>query len=798
MMRTMFFSVFCLISGMTKIAAQEKITGVISDSNTGETLAGATVLLVESFKGVTSDAQGRFEIKGVKAEPLLIRVSFLGYQTYNDTIFPPFKSEYHITLVPHTIMVKEVEIAGIRVSENTPVTQSLLTETDIQKQNLGQDIPYLLDQTPSVVTFSDAGAGIGYSAMRIRGTDATRVNVTINGVPLNDPESQMVVWVDLPDMGSSISSMQVQRGVGSSSLGPGSFGGTISIQTNQLKAEPYVEIASSAGMFMSFKNTVEFGTGLLAKHFSFTGRLSKISSDGYIDRAWSDLKSFFLSGGYYGKKTTVRFNIFSGHERTYQAWYGVPGTALDTARTYNPAGMDWQPNVKPYDNEIDNYQQDHYQLFVDQQTGKYNTLNLAVYYTRGRGYYEQMKYDQLLSDYGLPPFYTQQDTLYYTNAVQQLWLDNHLVGANFTSHYTRKKWDVVVGAAFNTYFGNHYGKLVWSISTNEQEFYRHASRKMDGSAYAKASFEAYPGLHIYADLQYRIVYYTTDGFRYNPTIQIKNVYHFVNPKVGVNYRINSDHTLYLFFGMARKEPNRDDFEAGVNQQPKPEWLRDLEVGYKHRGKIYELMGNIYWMDYTDQLVQSGKVNDVGAYARINIPRSYRLGIELSGQVRPHRTFLMKAHAAFSLSKITDFTEYIDNFDTGTQDSVFYSSSDLAFSPNIVAGFVFTYTPIKNFDIELTGKYVSHQYLDNTASSDRRIAPFFVNDLRLRYELSFKKHFYIRFNLMVNNFTNRMYEPNGYTFGYIISGERKSENYYYPQAGIHVMGGITLGFQKANQ
>lgn len=798
-MRILFLFLACLIISMNGLSAQDKLNGIVTDAHTGETLVGASIILTESFKGITSDAKGRFVIKGVKPEPIPVRVSFIGYQTYQDTIFPPFQHEYHITLIPFSVLVAEVEVAGIRVSENMPVAQTNLNESDIRKENTGRDLPYILDHTPNVVVNSDAGAGIGYTGLRIRGTDATRINVTMNGIPINDAESQGVFWIDMPDLASSVANIQVQRGVGTSTHGAGSFGGTISIQTNQLKPEPFAEISSTAGMFLSFKNSAEFGTGLLGKHFAFTGRFSKINSDGYIDRAWSDLTSFFFSGGYYGKSTTVRFNVITGKERTYQAWYGVPGYLLDSLRTFNPAGTDNGNLSKPYENETDNYQQDHYQLFIDQQAGKYTILNLALYYTRGKGYYEQYKTSQFLPKYNMDTVFTNNDTIMYSDLIRQLWLDNHLIGANFTARYAKKKWDVVAGAGFNTYFGSHYGKVVWAQfagnNSFNHEFYRHTSLKMDGNLYAKATFEAYPGLHIFADLQYRLVRYTVDGFRNNPLITVDQFYHFLNPKAGINYRINSNHILYLYFGMATKEPNRDDFEAGITHQPKPETLRDLELGYTNRGKIHEWMANIYWMDYSNQLVQTGKINDVGAYTRINIPRSYRLGIELSGQLRPHRTFLMKAHAAFSLNKIMNFTEYIDNYDTGIQDSVFYASTDIAFSPNINAGFVFTYSPVRNLDIEITGKYISHQYLDNTSNQQRMLNPYFINDFRVRYELAFKKYFCIRFNLMVNNFTNRFYEPNGYTFSYVWGGELTTENYFYPQAGIHVLGGISIGFTK---
>jgi iron complex outermembrane receptor protein len=789
---------FCIFS-MQLIVAQEKVKGIVTDAETGGILAGANVKIVNSYQGTITDGNGRFELVAGKASQLILQISYVGYEAITDTIKAPFLHEYRYSLRMAANNIATIEIAGSRASDIAPVTQVTLNESDIQKENLGRDIPFILDQTPSVVVNSDAGAGIGYTGIRIRGTDPTRINVTINGVPINDAESQGVFWVNMPDLASSVASIQVQRGVGTSTNGAGSFGATINIQTNQLIDKPFAEISSSAGMFMTFKNTAEFGTGLIGNRFAFTGRLSKITSDGYIDRAWSDLKSFFVSGGYYGKTTTVNFNIFSGAEKTYQAWYGVPEWMIDSNRTFNSAGTDFGQKATPYENETDNYQQDHYQAFVNQQFGRNANLNVALYYTRGRGYYEQYKVAQALSAYGLDTLFTGNDTITETDLVRQLWLDNHLIGGNITFTWKKRKWDIVSGGGANTYLGNHFGKVIWAqFASNAQpnhEFYRYDAQKTDINIFAKATYEIIRGLYVFADMQYRFVYYRISGFRNNPGIAVNQDFHFFNPKGGITYQINSRHSVYAYYGIANKEPNRDDFEAGINQQPLHETLRDLEIGYTQRGKIYTWSINGYWMDYTNQLVLTGKVNDVGAYTRINIPKSYRLGVELSGSVKPHSILTVAANMAFSMNRIENFTEYYDNYDTGMQDSVFHGTTDIAFSPWAVGGFTVTVTPVKNFDIELTGKYVGRQFLDNTSQVSRSLDPFFVNDFRLRYSIEFKNALYLRFNLMVINLTNRMYAPNGYTFSYVWGGTLTTENYLYPQAGIHVLGGVTLGFGK---
>lgn len=792
-------SVLCLMCSVQLILAQEKVKGIVTDAETGGILAGANVRVVNSYQGAITDGNGRFELNVGKSSELILQISYVGYETLTDTVRRPFLHEYRYSLQTAANNIATIEIAGSRASDVAPVTKTTLDEADIQKENLGRDLPFILDQTPSVVVNSDAGAGVGYTGIRIRGTDPTRINVTINGVPVNDAESQGVFWVNMPDLASSVASIQVQRGVGTSTNGAGSFGATVNIQTNQLFDKPFAEISSSAGMFMTFKNTAEFGTGLIGKQFAFTGRLSKITSDGFIDRGWSDLKSFFFSGGYYGKTTTVNFNIFSGAEKTYQAWYGVPEWMIDSNRTFNSAGTDFGQKASPYENETDNYQQDHYQLFVNQQLGRYANLNVALYYTRGRGYYEQYKVSQSLSAYGLDTLFTGNDTITETDIVRQLWLDNHLIGGNVTATWKKRKWDMVGGGGANTYLGDHFGRVIWAqFASNAQpnhEFYRYDAQKTDVNVFAKATYEIIRGLYVFADMQYRFVQYRISGFRNNPGVSVNQDFHFFNPKGGITYQINSRHAVYAYFGVANKEPNRDDFEAGTSQQPLHETLRDLEIGYTQRGKIYTWSVNGYWMDYTNQLVLTGKVNDVGAYTRINIPRSFRLGAELSGSVKPHPMLTLSANIAFSMNRIENFTEYYDNYDTGMQDSVFHGTTDIAFSPWAVGGFTFTFTPVKNLDIELTGKYVGRQFLDNTSQISRSLDPFFVNDFRMRYSLDFKSGIYMRFNFMVMNFTNRMYAPNGYTFSYVWGGALTTENYLYPQAGIHVMGGITLGFAK---
>lgn len=781
------------------LKAQYQIFGTIKDSLSNELLAGAFITLEGTHKKSTSDYQGKFYLDGIKKGNYTLIVSYLGYKKYIQRITINNHLELTIKMESSPILTDEIEIISTRADKNSPITQTIVNKEELQNQNLGKDIPILLDQTPSVVVNSDAGNGIGYTGIRIRGTDITRTNVTINGIPVNDAESQGVFWVNMPDLVSSVSDIQIQRGVGTSTNGAGSFGATININTNEMKPNAYAQASSSFGMFNTFKNTIEFNTGLIGDHFVFNGRLSKITSDGYIDRGWSDLKSFFISGGYYGKNSVIKFNIFSGKEVTYQSWYGVPEFLLDTMRTDNVAGTDYYQKNPAYENQTDNYQQDHYQLFYNQKIGKYINTNLALYYTRGRGFYEEFKVNDALPNYGIDSLFIGNDSITQSDLIRQLWLDNHLYGFNLSGNYQKGRINATLGGGWNNYIGDHYGKIIWmQFAGNYQpndKYYDRTASKMDLNVFGKLDLEIIQHLNLFIDLQYRRVDYQINGFANNPDIFVHDIFHFFNPKFGLSYELKSKHQFYVYFGIANKEPNRVDYEISSTNKPTFETLRDLEIGYQFRHKIFTVSSNVFWMDYTNQLVQTGKINDVGAYTRTNTPNSFRAGLEIYGSVNILKNLKLSANFTFSQNKILDFTEYIDNYDTGIQDSVRYDITDISFSPDFIAGFTFSYSPIKNLELDITGKYVSRQYLDNTSNINRSLDPYFVNDFRIRYDIHIKKMFHIGMNVIVSNFTNRFYEPNGYSFSYTYGGDLITENWYYPQAGINVMGGITLRFEK---
>lgn len=683
-----------------------------------------------------------------------------------------------------------VEVKAIRAGENAPFTKTNLNKKTITAGNLGQDIPFLLNQTPSVVVNADAGNGIGYTGIRIRGTDATRINMTINGIPYNDAESQGLFFVNLPDLSSSAGSIQVQRGVGTSSNGAGAFGASMNFSTNEVVKESAVEFNNSTGSFNTWKNTLRYSSGLV-NGFTTDIRLSRISSDGFIDRANTNLQSFFVSTAWMNDRTSLRFNTFTGKEKTYQAWYGISEADLQAGnRRVNYAGTE-KPG-SPYTNETDNYTQSHYQLFFNQELNKRLSLHVAAFLTRGKGYYEQYKADEEYSKYNLPYPVNGNDTTFSSDFIRQLWLDNYFYGTVFSSQYKSEKTQLTIGGGLTRYDGKHYGKLRWALYglTGVDRWYDLDAFKTDFNLYSKQQTELSAGVFLFYDLQYRYVKYAINGFRDNPGLIINNDWHFFNPKAGITIKKNNWKT-YFSYGMANKEPNRDDFEAGAAQQPRPEQLHDIEAGIERTNKKYNWGATLYYMRYKDQLVLTGRINDVGAYTRTNIPQSYRAGIELQGAASLHQWLTVSGNLTLSRNKVLDMEEYIDDYDNGGQKMNRYASADIAFSPAVTGGATIELIPFKQTGISLISKYVSRQYLDNTGNQARSLDPFYVQDLRVSYTILSKKIKEVNFIGQVNNLFNNLYEPNGYTFSYIYGGQQTTENYYFPMAGINFMVGVNV-------
>lgn len=700
---------------------------------------------------------------------------------------PPLNED---SLKRSALFLEPVEVKAIRANENAPFAKTTITRKQIEKINLGQDLPFLINQTPSVVVNSDAGNGIGYTGLRIRGSDATRINMTINGIPYNDAESQGLFFVNLPDLASSVSDIQIQRGIGTSSNGAGAFGATMNFSTNSVNLDPYGELNNSFGSFNTWKHTVKAGSGLINNHFTVDARLSKISSDGFIERAKTDLNSFYLSGAYLTENTSIRLNVLSGKEKTYQAWNGISAEDLKTNRRKNYSGTE-KPGT-PYDNETDNYQQDHYQLFLNHRFLDRFEFNTAFFLTKGKGYYENYKAGESFGDYGLNDFVAGDDTITNSDLVRQLWLDNDFYGQILSLQYRHNKGLLTVGGGWNRYNGRHFGEVTWAqvgFPLNHR-WYDLKAKKTDVNAYAKYEYRLATGLELFADVQYRNIVYDLGGFRYNPTLLIHNRYDFVNPKAGISYSFAGTR-MYASYSYAAKEPNRDDYEAGANQQPRPEKMHDVEAGIEKKTSELSWGANFYYMKYRDQLVPTGKINDVGAYTRINIPDSYRTGVEMHANATILPWFDVMANLALSRNKVKNFTEYYDDYDNGGQKTVFHPNSDIAFSPSVVGGAGIEIKPVKNATIALNGKYVGRQYLDNSSSIDRSIDGYYVQDLRLSYAIADKIFKSTTFIFQVNNVFDKKYEANGYTFSYQYGGSLVTENYYFPMAGTNVMFAVNI-------
>ena len=692
-----------------------------------------------------------------------------------------------------TAFLQPVEITAVRAAEKAPFAKTNVTKKEIEKNNLGQDLPFLLNQTPNVVVNSDAGNGVGYTGIRIRGTDASRINVTLNGIPYNDAESQGTYFVDLPDFSSSVNSIQVQRGVGSSSNGAGAFGASINLSTNEVNKDFMLELNNSVGSFNTFKNTVKVSSGILGKHFTIDGRLSNITSDGYIDRAATTLRSYYFSTAYINEKNSLRLNVFSGKEKTYQAWNGVSESDLKSNRTFNLSGQE-QPG-SPYKNETDNYLQTHYQLFFNHQFNAFWKSNITLFLSKGAGYYEQYKAAQGLSEYGLPSYIKGTDTVTKTDLIRRLWLDNNFYGTVFSLQHQKNNTQFTMGGGWNGYDGKHFGEIIWAqvqpaVPVNYR-WYNLTANKKDLSLFTKWTQQWGTNWQTYADIQVRNVNYRINGFQDNPAIKVNNSYTFLNPKMGITYS-NKNWQAYFSYAIANKEPNRDDFEAGITQQPLAEKLNDFELGLEKKYRKFSFGANLYYMLYKNQLVLTGKINDVGAYTRTNIPNSYRLGLELQAKAIISKYINISANIAFSENKVKNYAEYIDDYDNGGQVVNQYKKTTISFSPAVVAGGTIDIIPLKNSEISFLSKYVSSQYLDNTAQNTRKLNGYFVQDVRLSYAV--KNTFTKAFNiiLQLNNVLNKKYEPNGYTYSY-ISGGLVTENYYFPMARFNWMLGVNLRF-----
>ncbi len=704
----------------------------------------------------------------------------------------------------------EVLVKSVRVEADSPITHSNLTAKELEKRNLGQDIPYMLSYMPSVVTTSDAGAGVGYTYFRVRGSDGSRTNVTLNGIPFNDAESQGTFFVNLPDFTSSVESLQLQRGVGTSTNGSGAFGASLNLLTDAVKEEAGGSISNSFGSFNTRKHNVKFTTGLLNEHIEIAGRLSNIASDGYIDRASSDLKSYFLQGSYKDRNTLIKAITFGGREETYQAYYGIDAATLKSDRTFNTVGQQFDADgnfTGFYDNEVDNYAQDHYQLLWNQKIDNNWSTNLSVNYTYGRGYFEQYVDDYYYSNIlfsgasqfdflGAEPLEINGETISSTDYIRRRWLDNDFYAVNGNVNYKDEDWDISGGLFYSYYDGDHFGEILYSEFPTgydyKERYYEGNGIKTETTIFSKATYKISDKWAAFADLQGRFVNHSTTGLTSDrEALEVDVNYNFFNPKAGLSYDYNDNNQLYAYYGRANREPRRSDFENGLFVA---ERLDDIELGWRFTSEKIKVNTNAFYMDYKDQLILTGALDDVGQPLRASSGKSYRLGLEIDATIDVSEKIRVQPNVALSTNKNKDFFFQRDGVLTNL------GNTNLSFSPAVVAGNAIIYRLIENFEIGLLSKYVSKQYMGNIDSEGSVLDAYFVNDINLTYSLTdvpvVKE---IVFSGLVNNIFNTEYVNNGYFFtfdddfsnpGTITTIEGAG---YFPQATINFLLGATVKF-----
>ena len=776
-----------LLSGWSLLWAQEvKISGIVTEEN-NQPLGGAIISIKEINLNKTVNLNGEFSFT-VKPRKYTISASYIGYQTKEIVVMAHRDTYLKFQLTPATEKLNEVTISAVKATPDMPIAQTNVSKQQLQEQNLGQDIPYLLETMPGVIVTSDAGAGIGYTGIRIRGISAQQINVTLNGIPFNDPESQSVYWVDIPDIAANTQSLQIQRGVGTSSFGTGAFGASLNLQTDQSDKNASAEIQTAYGSFNTQKYGVKAGTGLLNKHFYFKGHFSKTTSDGYIDRASSNLKSYYVSGAYNDDKNTVKALVFGGHEITYQAWYGVEKQTFETNPTFNYAGAIYDNNwnvIDYYDNQVDNYSQDHYQLHYSHKFSNDLKLNFATHYTYGRGYYEQYKQAEDFADYGFTPININGQTIDQTDLIRRKWLENDFYGAIASLQYRTNTAHYIFGLAANEYDGRHFGRVIWaqyaSDSKIRHEYYHNTGIKKSVNGFAKAIYKISDRFKLFTDMQFRKIDYKVDGaVAWQTPWKVSDNLFFINPKLGLYYDINDSNDLYLSIAQTHREPNRDDYENASVDKPKPETLNDIEAGWKHKTNKLNTEVNLYAMLYKDQLVLSGKITNVGDPIRENVGESYRIGVETQVGYQLNDRFSFETNLSLSDNRNK---EYITR--ENSQFKV-YKNTKIAYSPALVSAAILTYKPAKKIKIQSITKYVGSQYMDNRNIEASKLDSYLTQNVLVSYQTGENKWFKnATLTLKLNNISNKKYASNGYMWG--------DDAYYFPQAGFNFLTGLNLEF-----
>lgn len=786
-MKTFILSSMLFLTTLVVFSQTYTLEGIVTKNQSP--CSGVHISVKNSKKETITDSYGhyKFQLPQGKYELVLsdntqkkIRVTVSKDQRLNISI-SALKSD-----------LAEVFISAFRVDADSPITYSNLSHQEIEERDLGQDIPILMNYMPSVVTTSDAGAGVGYTGIRVRGSDASRVNVTINGVPLNDAESQGAFWVDLGSFSSAIQDLQLQRGVGTSTNGAGAFGASLNVLTDSFQKEPAVEITNTYGSFETHKHQATFNTGLINDHWAFTGNFSLLKSDGYRDRAFSDLKSYFLQGVYQNKNTLIKALGFGGSEQTYQAYYGISPEKLKSDRTFNPAGQytDENGQLQFFDNQTDNYKQDHFQLLWNQKYNAHWSSNLTLHYTYGRGYYESYREDADLKDYGLPYLEYQNDTVKTTDLVTDKWLSNHFYGTVFNVKYKNNTIKALLGGGWNQYQGDHYGDLRYTkFAKNNAPFkhyYDNRAIKQAFNIYSKVTYALTDRLSAYGDLQLRTVDYKTHGhLDYGQDFFVSDNFLFFNPKAGLTFQINPDQQLYLSYSRANREPNRDDYKSSVingeKHYPKAEKLNDYELGWRYKSSDFKFNANLYYMDYKDQLVLTGDINDVGSFIRKNSGESYRLGLEIDANIHLSDRIEIRPNFTWSRNINKDYSTSVNG------EIKHFGNTQTSFSPSFIAGNMLRYRLFDHLQLNFLTKFVGKQYLSNIEASQSQLDSYLVNSFNLQYTWEkaplFKE---VVFTGLINNIFNKKYVSNGF-----YSPDAGPS--YYPQAGINFLTGITLKF-----
>lgn len=808
-----------VLLSVTGLYAQQ-VSGTVRDAQTREALQGAAVRVVGTDFVTQTDPSGAFLLNipesASRSGSWNLQISFIGYKTELIDSRNLRDNRVTVNLIPESIISDAIFVMGHRVDDSVPVTYTNISSDDIGRMDSGRDIPFLVQLTPSVVSTSDAGAGVGYTGIRIRGVDDTRINVTINGIPLNDSESHGVFWVNMPDFASSVGSLQIQRGVGTSTNGPAAFGATLNLQTNALETEPYAGLVTSYGSFNTTRNTIRVGTGLLDHGWAFEGRLSSIQSDGFIDKAESDLSSWYVSASRYGSRDLLKINVFSGRERTYQAWNGIPEARLrgdvsgmnfyadehwlsDEERTRLLNSDSRTYNMFTYDNQIDRYSQSHYQLHYSYKLQDNWYINSSLHYTRGLGYFEEFVENDKFETYGLSPVMIGDVEINRTDLVRRRWLDNHFYGVVLSTEYQADRWSLVAGGGYNEYDGDHFGEVIWArTAPNAQirhKYYDNNGLKKDYNLYTKLNYNLNDKLSVFGDVQVRGINYSFLGYDRNQNnVQQDANLTFFNPKFGFVYRLAEGQRAYISYSIANKEPVRREYTRSTpDTRPKHETLYDLEAGYRIDRTNWFAGANIYYMDYDNQLILTGQLNDVGAAIRTNVKDSYRVGLELESGFRITDQLTWAGNLTLSSNRIPEFTEFVEDYDTDGQAEFHYTDTPIALSPDVVGSSSVRYN-FRFLDVDLNTKYVSRQYLDNSGLGSRSIDPYLTNDLVIGYRVNNAPALrQLSLQLHIINLLDVEYEANGYTYAWIAGGQESRFNFYYPQAGRHFMLRLSLDF-----